>query len=157
MIDIQQFRNEIIRPALNEIDMYSEAAEELVLGTAIQESRLTYLVQIRGPAKGLFQMEPATHNDIWINWVKYKPEIAADLKALAVTTSTEGHPLATEMVWNLLYAAAMCRVHYRRKPGALPAVGDLEAQAAYWKKWYNTELGAGTTDEYVRHWKKVME
>lgn len=55
-----------------------------------------------------------------------------------------------------MYAAMMCRIHYRRVSEPLPAAGDLPAQAAYWKKWYNTELGAGTEAEYIEHWNQVM-
>ena len=43
----------VIRPALTEINFWSRSAEELVLGTAIVESGLTYLKQYGdGPALG---------------------------------------------------------------------------------------------------------
>lgn len=52
---------------------------------------------------------------------------------------------------NLIYATAMCRVHYRRVPEPLPPAGDLEAQAAYWKAHYNTAAAAdaGTVARFV--------
>lgn len=57
----KQFRIEIVRPALVTIDLYSDAAENLVMGTAAQESHLDYVKQSgNGPALSLFQMEPAT-------------------------------------------------------------------------------------------------
>ena len=37
----QQFRSLVIRPTLRRLDLWSEAAEELLLGTAIQESART--------------------------------------------------------------------------------------------------------------------
>ena len=37
-LDAKQLRELVIRPALMEIELWSEAAEELVLGTAIVES-----------------------------------------------------------------------------------------------------------------------
>ena len=44
----------VIRPALSKINLWSPSAEELVLGTAIVESGLTYLRQWGdGPALGL--------------------------------------------------------------------------------------------------------
>ena len=77
MIDVKQFRANIIEPALTVLELDSVAAQELLLGTAVQESRITYLRQLgNGPALGLFQMEPATHNDIWDNFLEYKPELA---------------------------------------------------------------------------------
>jgi hypothetical protein len=74
MIDPRQFRALIVRPALESINLWSQQAEDLVMGTAAQESRLIYLRQLgNGPALGLFQMEPATHNDIWVNFLRWKP------------------------------------------------------------------------------------
>ena len=151
MLDIDQLRRLIIRPALEAIHLHSEAAEELVLGTALQESALRYLQQLgNGPALGLWQMEPATHDDIHANFLKYKPDIAGRVNSLAVV------PSAMTMTGNLWYAAAMCRIHYYRAPEALPEAGQLNAQAALWKKRYNTELGKGTAAEYVANWRRFM-
>ena len=75
MLDADQFTRLIIRPALKIIGLDFRAAEELLLGTALQESRLTYLHQLGGgPALGLFQMEPGTHDDIWTNYLWNRPE-----------------------------------------------------------------------------------
>jgi len=149
MLDPQQFTKHIIRPALEAIDLYSEAAAELLLGTAIQESRLVYLKQIGGgPALGLFQMELATHDDIWINYIKYHD----DLKGKILDISKFGD--SSHLIWNLYYAAAMCRVHYYRDPEALPEAGDISRLAAYWKRVYNTAAGAGTEAEYMANWHK---
>lgn len=147
MIDIVQFRDIVIVPALKSVALHSEAAVELLLGTALQESRLQYLKQLgTGPALGLFQMEPATHDDIWTNYLAYRPELAARVARLAHVRNAGA--LATD----LLYAAAMCRVFYRRIKDPLPAAGDVPGQAAYWKEHYNTYLGAGTEDEYIENW-----
>lgn len=147
MIDVKQFTELVIQPALREIGLYSEAAEELLLGTALQESRLQYLKQLgRGPALGVFQMEPATYNDIWSNYLAYKPELAEKVARLA--HKREAKSMATD----LLFAAAMCRVHYLRVSAPLPGEGDVPGQAAYWKEYYNTYLGAGTEDEYIENW-----
>ena len=54
MIDADHLRREIVAPALRHIGMWSEAAENLLLGTAAVESRMgTYLRQIGGPALGM--------------------------------------------------------------------------------------------------------
>ena len=144
MIDVKQFREVVIRPALKLIKLWSPEAEELLLGTALQESRLKYLKQLgSGPALGVFQMEPNTHDDIWKNYLHYKPDLAALVAKLSHSVNAQS--LATD----LLYAAAMTRVHYLRVPAALPAEGDWDGQACYWKEYYNTYLGAGTEEEYL--------
>ena len=153
MIHLPHFIEYVIQPVLDHLDAGGRNVEELLLGTAIQESRLEYLNQLGGgPAVGVFQMEPATHNDIWENYLKYKPGLSGLVKSWSLSPDT---PTATEMRGNMYYAAAMCRVHYRRVPSALPAAGDLEGQATYWKDHYNTHLGAGTVEEYIEHYQEA--
>lgn len=146
-IDAKQLRQYVIRPACEGLDLYSLAAEELLLGTACQESQCgRYLHQLgKGPALGIFQMEPATHDDIWRNFLSGHD--ALESKVVYTNGSR-----ADEMVWNLRYAAAMCRIHYYRVKEPLPAASDLRGQAEYWKKHYNTLGGAGTVAEYMRNW-----
>ena len=149
MLDIGQLRELVIRPALEALHLYSEAAEELVIGTAIQESGLRYLRQLgHGPALGLWQMEPATHDDLWLNFLAYRPDLANRVESLVAA------PIPQALAGNLWYAAAMCRVHYYRAPEALPEAGDSEGQAALWKLRYNTPRGAGTVEEYLANWRK---
>ena len=146
MIKIEHFLDEVVIPTLKELDMYSEEACLLVVGTAIQESRLHYLKQIpSGIAKGICQMEEATHDDIWDNFLKYKPEIKERLLGL----TNQSMDLVDQLKGNLYYAVAMCRIHYYRVSEALP--NDLEGMARYWKKYYNTELGKGTVEEFIHN------
>lgn len=153
-MDASHLREHVVRPALRALDLYSQAAENLVMGTAAQESHLEYLVQLgNGPARGIFQMEPATHDDIWKHWLGYQPELANALRKAIATT--EGQPPAGRMVWDLRYAAMMCRIHYRRVPSPLPDEHDVHALAAYWKEHYNTHLGAGTVQEFVDNYRRV--
>lgn len=152
MINLPQFIEYVIQPTLSRLDLGGRAAEELLLGTAIQESRVHYLHQLgAGPAEGVFQMEPNTHNDIWTNYLAYKPELARKVNTLAMF-NTDG---IQQMCGNMYYAAAMCRVHYLRVPKALPEAGDLEGQADYWKEFYNTFLGAGTVEEYIENYQEA--
>jgi len=151
VIDIDQFKEYVIDPTLETLGLYSVAASELLLGTAIQESRLTYLKQLGGgPALGVCQMEPATHDDIWNHYLKYRETLRDKVMAIAP------HDV-NALVFNLNYAVAMCRVHYLRVPEALPVEGDLPAQASYWKKYYNTPVGRGTESEYIENWEKSHE
>jgi hypothetical protein len=178
-IDPTQLRVRVIRPALSRIDLWSAAAEDLLLGTAAVESGCgRYLVQVGGgPALGIFQMEPATHDDLWENYLRFK----FDTLGLRVFNMTErttrastawrpllgvsphgfaGHtsivcPSTDQLVTNLAYAAAMARVHYRRVPEPLPAAGDAAGMARFWKRHYNTPLGAGTEEKFLRAWKEI--
>ena len=136
--------------------MWSQVGEDLVVGTAIQESRATYLKQLgTGPALGIFQMEPNTHDDLWANFISYRADILNKLKGLMVTGGTTLPFIqipAQEMIGNLFYASAMCRIHYKRAPAAFPQQGDTQGLADYWKQWYNTPQGAGTADEFLNNY-----
>ena len=156
MLDIRQFRDLVIVPALEIIELHSPAAEELVLGTHLQESKLRKLKQWpTGPAVGLPQMEPYTHTDLWTTYLNRKPDLARKARSLMLADSDE-IGFAQQMAGNLYYAAAMCRIRYYRVPEALPEAGDIRAQAKYWKRYYNTRLGKGTVTEYIKCWKKYM-
>lgn len=153
MLDVIQFRARVVRPTLQAIGHHSQSAENLILGTGVQESRLRYLVQLRqGPARGLFQMEPATHDDIWDNYLAHRAELRARVQDLLVPSQDR----VDQLIWNLAYATANCRAHYLRVPTAVPAANDIDGLGAYWKAHYNTELGQGTAAEFVENYERYV-
>ncbi len=156
-INANQLRQLVVRPALKAIGLWSEAAENLVMGTAAQESGLTHIHQLgAGPAVGLFQMEPATYHDIWNRWLAGQPEIRKKLLKIAgLPEDSIGEPDVNLMAGNLYFAAAMCRIFYRRIQAPLPAADDVPGLAAYWKKYYNTAKGKGTPQQFVSNWSLV--
>ena len=147
MINPKQLLEEVVVPVLDKLDMNSKVARLLVMGTAAQESHLQYIRQLgNGPALGLWQMEPTTHDDIWENWIDHREQVMDVVLALAMGESDE-------LIYNLRYAAAMCRIHYRRFPGF--PTEDPVSLGGYWKKYYNTSAGRGTVDEFVENFKRV--
>ena len=151
-MNTKQFRELIVRPTLTGIDMHSPAAENLLMGTAAQESHFEYIKQLGdGPALGFFQMEPATHDDIWDNYLEYREELG---KATLIECGLSIRPPADRLMWDMRYATAMCRMHYRRVSEPLPDATDIEGMAAYWKKYYNTAYGAGTKAEFIKNYQK---
>ena len=154
MIDPTHLLEHIIRPVLKDLDLWSPQAERLVLGTACKESECgRWLVQLGGgPALGIYQMEPATHNDIWENFLVFpgKTDLRNVVKKYMPQLWTEQQLL----IGNLYYATALCRIHYLRVPEPIP--DDLPRQAAYWKRFYNSEKGAGTVQEYIEAWRRFV-
>lgn len=149
MLNPRHFVDLVINPALETLGMHSQAAVELLLGTALQESGLRSLRQAGGgPALGLFQMEPATHDDIHLNFLAFRPDLQDKLRSLCSLFLPEA------LAGSLWYSAAMCRLHYYRKAEPLPAAGNIPDQASYWKRHYNTPLGKGSVTEYLANWKQ---
>lgn len=84
MLAPEEFLSGAIRPALARLRLGGAAAERLLLGTALTESGLVHLRQSGGgPARGLYQIEPATHRDLWRHYLAFRPALAARLLCLA--------------------------------------------------------------------------
>lgn len=154
-IDPAQLVVHIIRPTLQYLDLWSPAAGVLVLGTGMVESQLRYVDQIDrankpGPAYGLWQCEAPTHTDYWDNYLRFQPSLREKCSGL-VSRKHSLFPPVDELVFNLAYAAAMCRVHYRRVKAPLPDRRDALGMAEYWKAAYNTPTGKGTVQKALSH------
>lgn len=51
---------------------------------------------------------------------------------------------------NISLQVAFCRLKYRRDKHSIPSFKDVENQAKYWKRVYNTELGKGTVEHFMK-------
>jgi hypothetical protein len=143
---------ELVIETLKCIGCYSEDAVNLILGVIAQESSFgKYRRQIGGgPALGIVQMEINTHNDIVKNFLIYHKDLGK--KILSCAGIAAFSPLQLE--GNDKYAICMARMQFYRRPTPIPH--RLEEQAAMWKKYYNTFLGAGTVEEYIKNYNKYV-
>lgn len=144
---VRQFREFVVRPALFQLGLPGgAAAENLVVGTAVFESGLDHFDQWLGPddhelgpAFGVYQIEAATACDVWINFLAFREDLAEEVKAFCAPWPTLEHQLVT----NLGYATAMCRLIYWRAKEKLPAADDIEGLGRYYKNHYNSSVGKG--------------
>ena len=139
-------RDEVILPVV-EVLGGGHAAAELLFATGLAESG--YRVRRQhggGPALGFWQMEPATHDDIWKNYLTYRPELAGQVREFLEEWEPANYAV---LALNDKYACAMCRIHYMRVPAPLPPPGELPSQAAYWKEHYNTCKGKGSVEHFL--------
>jgi hypothetical protein len=146
MIDPTQFRRLVhatlagFRPI-----PYTPQAETLLLMTAAHESRLgEFLWQLKGPARGPWQMEPATLDDHY-RWMQAaRPDLLREVEGLRPPALAR----ADALVGNVPYACVMARLHYFRRAERIP--NDLDGMAALAKKVFNTEAGKATPEAYRR-------
>ena len=151
--DAKQFKSVIIQPTLQKLGMDSYSAINLLAGTCAQESHFgKYIKQINGPALGVYQMEPSTHNDIVNNYIRYKENI----KRLLFDQFGYKVLEPEKLIYDLQYATIFSRLHYRRVRESLPVATNLPGLARYWKKYYNTHLGAGTEEEFIRNYNRFL-
>jgi hypothetical protein len=159
-INTRHVRDRIIIPALDHIGLNSPAAVNLELATAATESRMgASLIQVGGPALGLFQMEPATHADVWANFLRYQGALRLRVLELVGDADLDaaGQPKPEAMVHNFAYAAAMARVHYRRFPEPLPRANDRAGLWTYYKTRWNTTAGKATRSKFEQDWAALVE
>lgn len=126
----------------------------LLLRTIYHESDgLTARVQRGGgPARGISQVEPSTARDI-VRYVSKKSNLQIimghifDMKwdKIAKLSSKE---LGEELVQSDAIAILMARIKYKMYGEPIPDADDEEAQAIYWKKYYNPR-GKGKEEEFI--------
>lgn len=159
-----QVRAYVILPALTPLGLWSQSAENLLIGTIAHESAGgKYLHQIKGPALGIYQIEPVTHFDIWENFLRYKKDLR-DMILGMVPSRNLRHDTVTGieygsesmLITDLAYATVMARLVYFRAPAPLPLAHDTTALAAYWKQHYNTPLGSGTERQFIAHYEQYV-
>lgn len=156
MFNITQFRNDIITPVLSELHLYSKVAEELlVLTCAVESDGGTFVRQVKGPALGVYQCEPATHSDLWRNYIINRNNF---ISILALNFGVNIIPNESKLISDLRYATAICRLHYARIKEALPSSEqDTDAIWEYYKKYYNTALGKSTKTKSITAYKRFCQ
>jgi len=147
----------VIRPVLVDMGLWSTSAENLLLGTAAHESHLgTYLDQgdpsIDGPAYGIYQMEQATHDDCWDNFINGR----ADKHKVRQWVNEHGNmKWAKQMQGNLYYSTAMARMQYLRVKDPLPRYDDVPGLANYWHQHWCKGC-AGTVQQFVDDYRRYV-
>lgn len=147
-VDLQLY---IIRPTLKRYNLWSLSAENLVMGTAAQESHCgKWLHQMGGgPALGLYQMEPRTYFDIIKRVVpRFAKKCGIDIEDFSSNPEV--------LIYDAQLATLMCRLQYARWPEPLPAPHDIQKLARIWKSRYNTAKGKGTVNEFIGNFNGML-
>lgn len=173
-LDPGWWRRQVVRPALERVGLWSESAEVLLVGTALAESRLSWLRQLGGgPALGPYQVEPATHRSLWADLLRYRLQLAVDVLELAGGTASDlptyrwtaladrlqhhlvasTHTTSIPQMWWYATAVARCRYLWDRNP--LPPADDPEALAAYYVRVYNAG-GKATIEGSTKHMQEAI-
>lgn len=154
-INIKQLIELVIRPSLKQVGLYSEAAEQLIVGTAARESALGfYLHQYpTGPAVSIYQIEEKTYDNMWAEYLVTRDDLK---KSILGACGYSSIPVADRMITDLKLATIMCRIRYLWVPAALPAFGDIAEQANYWAKYYNANSVTGVPAKYIETYNQYV-
>lgn len=149
MINRHQIR-QLIKETLIELDLFSEDAVALLMGTMAQESdHGTYLKQTKGgTALSFFSIEPEMHDDHVKNYLKSHDLLAGKIKKACGVSKFD----SSFLLYNIKYAICIARVHYKRVKDPIPP--SIEGKAKYWKVHYNTRMGKSTESQFIYNYKK---
>ncbi len=154
MLDCSQFRSLIIEPVLSKLQVYSKDAEEVLVFTCAAESiGGTLLHQVKGSALGIYQMEPNTYTDIWINYIRGRNQLAT---LMALHFGCNKIPDVERLIYDLHFATAMARIHYLRVKPSIPDMKDVDAMWDYYKKYYNTEKGKAKKEDAIKKYQDFI-
>lgn len=116
--------------------------------SAVESMRGIVVRQKGGPARGIFQMEPATER-CTLGWLKNNfPKVHGEVMAFYDKSKSP----EWNRTHNVPYNVAMSTVYYWRRmgDGLTDRIGTLEDRAKVWKTHYNTYLGKGSIAGYIR-------
>jgi len=146
MFDITQFREDILTPVLGALQFREPELKELLVFTcAVESEGGTYVKQIKGPALGIFQLEPNTFTDLWHNYILRKPDI---VNLLSLNLGVHKIPDPIEIVTDLKLAVAFCALLYKYRKAQIKSTNPNDLWDVY-KSLYNTVKGAATKDKAI--------
>lgn len=150
-INAAQFREYIVKPAL--VLCWDQAQvpatpfiHDLLIATAAQETLLgKWLHQVRGPALGVYQIEPASFHDLMQNFVISNKRYNTLLEVAG------GSGIAVNrVIFDLRFATVIARLFYYRVLEPLPKATTFDTLWGYYKAHWNTTAGRATEADFER-------
>ena len=145
-------RHLVIRETLNYLHDWSQAAENLLLGTAAHESGLGGWHQ--GQRVGLYRITPSMHRIVWDKYLIHHPQLASDIRGIAGQHTFLKDPHG-ELVTNLKYATAIAWMIYRRTGQSLPSAADIHALAVFWHRHFRPRA-EGTVRDFITSYQLLI-
>lgn len=153
----KELRHYVVRPTLKHLNMWSPAAENLLLGTAARESELGFHIkQERHQALGIYHISPRMHRNIWDFYLAKKSELSGLVRGLASQREFLCHP-HHELATNLSYATAIAWMIYHRTEKKIHTLSpdDITAFGRLWHNHYHRHH-PGTIQSFVDSYKKLI-
>lgn len=154
MINPRQFINDILEPALRYTNLYSTDAMHLMVCTALTESKLTHVRAMQGQGLGL-----GLFNIKWEDYLDVVRILDGDRELRRLITLHTGRRNTIEtpgvLIADIGFGALVARVRYAMAPEQIPSYKDIEAQADFYTRHYNSTADVNKTQEFIRYAKEI--
>lgn len=150
-LNLVQVKELVVRPVLTKLNLGGETAVNLVFGTALVETHLSWIRQylsrkdvLNGTGRGLWQLEPATIDWLY-NDLMARPKHNARLRIIKSLYMT-GENLHQQMITNMSLGAIFCRFKYLSSSSPM-CKNNANDMYEYHKRIYNA--GGAATDKNI--------
>ena len=156
-IDANDLRELVIKPYLQGLGEHSGFAENLLLGTAAQESLLgahCYCPQSKG--LGLYRITAEKHQELWDRYLVQFPDLASQQRGLASQQQFLKNPHG-ELISNLIYSTGMAWMIYRRNLIDTNKPVEISTLAQLWAHYFDNGTGyPRNTDEFMQTYRTLV-
>jgi hypothetical protein len=114
-VTAEHLRDQVIRPTLEYMGAWTQAAEAFLLNTAISAPEVG-LFSSRNEGLGLFHITAAQHRDLWDRYLAFNPDFASRVRGLASQRAFLSDP-DSELQTNLSYCTAIAWLMQQRAGG----------------------------------------
>ena len=153
----KELRHYVVRPTLKHMGMWSQTAENLLLGTAARESGLGFHLKMANTqALGIYQTSPKMHRNIWDRFLAPKSDLSSLIRGLASQREFLSHP-HHELATNLAYATAIAWLVYWRQNPDINKIdcNDIKALGRLWQKHFHSRC-PGTVKSFVDSYQELI-
>jgi len=106
-LSAKELKEMVIRPTLEYLGKYSQAAENLLVAIAqINSAKATCQDPLTSKSYGIYQIDVPTHQRVWDKYLAFEPDLASKIRGLASQREFLNNP-HTELATNLSYATAI--------------------------------------------------
>ncbi len=150
-MDLEQLRNNIIKPALKPLGIWNLDIESILCATAAQETNGgKFVLNLGSPAMGIYQMLEVTHNAMW----KSNFQQVNNLQLVRSMLQMFGFgrvPISFDLVWHNGYATFMAAFYYQHLPDKLPPATDLKAQWEIYNRYWKLPTNQTTEETFYKN------
>ncbi len=163
-ICVTELRKLVVKPTLESLNAYSEATENLIVGTAAQESELGFHLNI-GPTEanhnqdmgyGIYRITAKEHQQVWDCYLVNHPQLASDIRGLASQHEFLKNP-HLELATNLSYATAIAWAIYQSNGATALADEDLPSMAQTWFScFHHSAENNGSPENFTENYRRLV-